>query len=116
LLNDGGNFVVFLPLAVLLGSALAQDVVFPVAGLWWMRSAANALKQVRVAIAPSDSVQSEIASTVTSNDGRFHFTVHKGKYHLTAQRRAQTQQSFGSALARERIRCRYRRGFGSEDG
>jgi len=42
------------------------------------------------------SVQSEIASTVTSNDAGFHFTVHKGKYHLTAQRRAQTQQSFGS--------------------
>jgi Carboxypeptidase regulatory-like domain len=91
-----GHYRGILPLAVLLGSALAQDALFPVAGVVVDTVSGDVLKQVRVAIAPSDSVQSELASKVTGGDGRFQFTVHKGKYRLTAQRSRQTPQSFGS--------------------
>lgn len=89
------HLLVFL-LAAAACAGQSQSSSYTIAGQVTDSISGRPLARVRVVVAPSERPTSELSSRITAEDGRFHFEVSKGKYHLRVERNGLPGQTYGS--------------------
>ena len=70
--------------------------VFTIGGVVVDATTKKPARRVRVVLAPSDHVASEVGASIATDNGRFQFNVPAGKYQLRAERNGMPSQTFGA--------------------